>query len=89
MFMFCSYVKRRIEPDARQAVDFSLSWQPISDPTKFVICDRRHDRSVWKGVLPVSRAALLTLALSLSATAVPAAAKNWVTLDYQLGRGGQ
>ncbi|HEV2817434.1 MAG TPA: hypothetical protein VGW40_09480 [Allosphingosinicella sp.] len=34
-------------------------------------------------------APLLTLALSLSAIAAPAAAKNWVTLDYQLGRGGQ
>jgi hypothetical protein len=38
----------------------------------------------------VRRARLLTLALSLSAITVPAAAaKNWVTLDYQLGRGGQ
>jgi hypothetical protein len=37
----------------------------------------------------VRRALLLTLTLSLCAIAVPAAAKNWVTLDYQLGRGGQ
>lgn len=29
------------------------------------------------------------LAFALSAIALPAAAKNWVTLDYQLGRGGQ
>ncbi|MEA3012971.1 MAG: hypothetical protein QOD42_1516 [Sphingomonadales bacterium] len=38
------------------------------------------------------RAALLILALALALSAViaPAAmAKNWVTLDYQLGRGGQ
>lgn len=34
------------------------------------------------------RAALLTLSLALGAVALPAAAKNWVTLDYQLGRGG-
>jgi len=32
---------------------------------------------------------LLLLALALSGIAVPAGAKNWVTLDYQLGRGGQ
>jgi hypothetical protein len=31
----------------------------------------------------------LALALALGAIAVPAAAKNWVTLDYQLGRGGR
>ena len=37
---------------------------------------------------PVKRTALLTCALVLSAVAGPAAAKNWVTLDYQLGRGG-
>lgn len=37
----------------------------------------------------MKRATLLTLALALGAIAVPAAAKNWVTLDYQLGRGGQ
>ena len=37
----------------------------------------------------MKRAALLTLALVLAAIAVPAGAKNWVTLDYQLGRGGQ
>lgn len=35
------------------------------------------------------RMLILIPALALAATALPAAAKNWVTLDYQLGRGGQ
>ena len=29
------------------------------------------------------------LALAASGLAMPAAARNWVTLDYQIGRGGQ
>lgn len=37
----------------------------------------------------MKRTPLLLVALALSAIAVPAGAKNWVTLDYQLGRGGQ
>lgn len=37
----------------------------------------------------VRRTPLLILALALSAITMPAAAKNWVTLDYQIGRGGQ
>ena len=31
----------------------------------------------------------LMLALAAGGLVVPAAAKNWVTLDYQIGRGGQ
>ena len=37
----------------------------------------------------MKRVPLWILGIALSAIAVPAAAKNWVTLDYQLGRGGQ
>ncbi|HYD11826.1 MAG TPA: hypothetical protein VEC11_03165 [Allosphingosinicella sp.] len=35
------------------------------------------------------RASISLFVLALAAVAAPAAAKNWVTLDYQLGRGGQ